>query len=61
MAAMVEAVLAALVNDPCEIVLGRWRVGKDCIELAEDERPLVVAVVDSESKRFCLCFHHSSK
>ena len=37
MAAMVEIVLAALVDDPKQIVLGGFLIGKDLVDLPDDQ------------------------
>lgn len=58
---VIKVILATLINDSRQIISGRSRIGKNPINLAGDERRLVVAVVDTKSEQFRLCFHHSSK
>ncbi len=58
---VIKVILATLINDPHQIIFGRSRIGKNPINLAGDERRLIVAVVDTKSERFRLRLHHSSK
>jgi hypothetical protein len=58
---MVEVVLATLIDDAHQIILGRSRIGKNAVDLAEDERSLIVAVVNAKSKWLCLYVYYSSK
>ena len=52
-----KIVLAALVDDPYEIVLGCSRVGQDSIDLAEDQRGFVPAIFEAERKSFHRALH----
>ncbi len=61
MSFVIEVILAALIDDPHQIIFGRSRIGKNPIDLAGDEGRLIIGVVDAKSKRFRLCFHHLSK
>ena len=61
MALVVEVVLAAFIHDAHEVILGGLRIRNDPVDLAWNERRLVVGVVDTQSKRLCRLFHNSSR
>jgi hypothetical protein len=58
---MIEVILADLVDNPHQIILGRHRIGKNPLNLAGNERRLIVGIVDAKSERFGWCFHDASK
>ena len=61
MALVVQVVLAAFIHDTHEIILGGPRIRNDPVDLAWNERRLVIGVVDTQSKWLCRLFHFSSK
>ena len=61
MALVVQVVLAAFIHDTHEVILGGPRIGNDPVDLAWNERCLVIGVVDTQSKWLCRLFHFSSK
>ncbi len=61
MAPVVQAVLAAFIHDTHQVVLGGPWISNDPVDLAWNERRLVIGVVDTQSKWLCRLFHFSSK
>lgn len=61
MTLVVQVVLAAFIHDTHEVILGGPRIRNDPIDLAWNERRLVIGVVDTQSKWLCRLFHFSSK
>ena len=56
-ALVIQVVLAAFINDPDKIILrGLW-IRNDLVDLAWNERRLVVGVVDAQSKWLPWLFH----
>ena len=58
MTLMVKVILPALVNDSHQGILGGPVVTNEWIDLAHDERRLMVGVVDAQPKAFSCCFHY---
>src|SRR3990172_6459398 len=61
MALVVQVVLAAFIHDTHEVILGGPRIRNDPVDLAWNERRLVIGVVDTQSKWLCRLFHFSSR
>src|SRR3989338_4267543 len=61
MAPVVQVVLTAFIHDTHEIILGGLQIRNDPVDLAWNERRLVIGVVDTQSKWFRRLFHVSSK
>ena len=49
---VIEVILAAFVNNPHQIILGRCRIGKNPINLAGNERRLIVRIVNAKNEGF---------
>ena len=49
-ALVVQVVLAAFIHDTHEVILGGSRIRNDPVDLAWNERRLVIGVVDTQSK-----------
>jgi len=61
MALVVQVVLAAFIHDTHEVILGGPRIRNDPVDLAWNERRLVIGVIDTQSKWLCRLFHFASK
>ena len=49
---VVQVILAALIDNPHQLISGRSRIGKNPIDLAGDQGRLIAGVVDTKSERF---------
>ncbi len=52
MVSMIKVILAALVDNPHEIIFDSYRIRKNLVYLTKNQRRLIFSVVDTESKRF---------
>jgi hypothetical protein len=49
---VIEVILAALVNNPHQIILGRSWIGNNPVNLAGNKRSLIVRIVNAKSEWF---------
>jgi hypothetical protein len=50
MISVIQVILATLIGDPDQIILGRCRIGKNPVNLPGDERRLIAGVVDTKGE-----------
>ena len=56
-----QVIVAAFIDDPYQIVLGRSRIGHNSIDLAEDERSFIPSILKAQRKWSHRVFHGLSR